>query len=241
MARTPYEIRHRRKILPDNSLYALDLILSYYRAKGETVTIMQVGACDGVETDDPLRDFISSGGTRSILIEPNPVAFALLKKTYEGVPNVTLIQTAIGEKDGEAYLYRVKDGDIKGTRQSPLLALSTFDQNYLTGKCGIKPDQIERITVPCRTLASLVAELGLTKIDLLLIDVESYDAVIVRMALEMPVRPACIECEHNNLPPKVRVPMFELLEAENYLIASNTWNMVALQRNVLEEWKTGKK
>jgi FkbM family methyltransferase len=240
MAMTPYEIRSRWKIVPDQTLYALSLVLAYYRIRGETVTIVQVGACDGVETDDPIRDFIYLGKTRSILIEPNPVAFALLQKTYAGVPGVTLVQAAISDKDGEAFLYRVKDGDTRGTKKNPLLGISSFDRNHLT-KRHIPDDQIERLTVPCRTLAGLVAEFGLTKIDLLQIDVEGYDAEVVRMALAMPVRPECIECEHNNLPPAVRGPMFARLEAENYLVATNTWNLVALQKDVLEAWKTGKK
>jgi len=238
MTMTPYEIRNRRKILPANSLYALSLILAYYRARGGTTTIMQVGACDGA--DDPLVQFILAGGTRSVLIEPNPAAFALLQKSYEGVPNVTLIQTAIGDKDGEAYLYRVRDSASRSTKLSPILGLSSFDRTHLI-RYGIPADQIERITVPCRTLAGLVAELGLPQIDLLLIDTEGFDAEVVRMALAMPVRPSCIECEHSHLPPKVRMPMFAALEAEGYLIGHDTWNMVALQKKVLEEWQAGKK
>jgi len=237
MALTPYEIRNRRRVLPPSTLHPLNLVLAYYKARGGIRTIVQVGACDGA--DDPLVHFIKQEGARAFLIEPNPEAFALLQKSYAGVPNVTLIQTAIADKEGEAYLYRLRGGASQGTDVCYKLGLSSFDRMHLI-RNGVKPEEIEQVSVPCRTLAGIVAEHGLSQIDLLLIDVEGYDGEVVRMALQMPVRPLCIECEHSHLPSKDRAPLFALLEAAGYQVGYDRWNLLALRQEVLEAWKNGK-
>jgi FkbM family methyltransferase len=195
---------------------------------------MQVGACDGNVTET-LKDFILGGVAHAVLVEPNPAAFAGLKKSYEGALNVTLVHAAIGDKEGEAYLYRVKDGALRNTDHFPILGYSSFDLSHLT-RNGIKPSEIERITVPTRTLASVVAETGLAKIDLLQIDVEGYDAEVVRMALELPNPPSIIECEHCHLTVATRAELFSRLEKADYLFTSDSGNVLALKKEVLDEW-----
>lgn len=236
MAMTPFEIH---PWLPVITLEPLDLILAGYDARGETTTILQVGACDGA-INDPIRHHVVKGSTRAILIEPNPFAFARLQKNYAGIPNVTLIQAAIGEQDGEAHLYRVKKTGISDSEVDLTLQVASFFRENLE-RHGKKPHEIERITVPCRSLSSLVAELGLTKIDLLQIDAEGFDATVVRMALKMPVRPDCINFEHIHLTTADRQPLYDLLAANDYLLGYDAWNVLALQERVLKEWKTGKK
>ena len=179
------------------------------------------------------------GSTRAILIEPNPFAYARLEKTYEGLPDVTLIQAAIGERDGTANLYRVKKTDRMASQVDWNLLFASFYREHLE-RHGIKPDQIEQITVPCRSLSSLVAELGLTKIDLLQVDTEGFDAEVVRMALKLPMRPDCINFEHVHLRMADRQPIFDLLEAKGYLLSYDVWNILAVQKPMLEEVKRGK-
>ena len=71
MVRTPFEIRRR---LPVITLDPLDLLLASYEARGEEMTILQVGACDGTNLD-PIHHHVSNGYTHAILLEPNPFAF----------------------------------------------------------------------------------------------------------------------------------------------------------------------
>ena len=235
MALTPFDIRRR---LPVITLDPLDLVLATYEARREKITILQVGACDGIN-NDPIHDHVIKGATRAILIEPNPFAFARLEKTYAGLPNVTLMHTAIGERDGEANLYRLKKTGKLDSEVDWSLQFASFSRAHLE-RLGIKPDQIERITVPCRSLSSLVAELGLTKIDLLQIDTEGFDAAVVRMALKLPMRPDCINFEHAHLRMDDRQPLFEILKAHGYLLGYDAWNILALRTSLLEEAKGGK-
>ena len=152
---------------------------------------------------------------------------------------MTLIQAAIGERDGTANLYRVKKNDRMASQVDWNLLFASFYREHLE-RHGIKPDQIEQITVPCRSLSSLVAELGLTKIDLLQVDTEGFDAEVVRMALKLPMRPDCINFEHVHLRMADRQPIFDLLEAKGYLLSYDVWNILAVQKPMLEEVKRGK-
>jgi FkbM family methyltransferase len=230
MAKSPFEIRSR---LPAVTLEPLHLILNNFSARGKNLTIVQVGACDGV-TNDPIRHHVAKDSTRAILIEPNPFAFDSLRKAYAGRPNVNLIQAAIGENDGEAHLYRVKKTEKTDSEVDLTLQIASFYKEHLE-RHGKKAHEIERISVACRSLSSLVAELGLTKIDLLQIDAEGFDAAVVRMALKLPVRPDCINFEHVHLAARDRQPLFDLLEESGYLLGYDAWNILALQKNSLEQ------
>jgi FkbM family methyltransferase len=229
---TSFDIRRR---LPAASLSPLDLILDSYNARGEPITIIQVGACDGV-TSDPIRHYVKKGGAHAILIEPNPLAFARLQENYAGIPNVTLVPAAIGEVDGEAHLYRVKPTQKKDSGVDSTLEIASFYREHLE-RHGKKAHEIEQITVPCRSLSSLVTELGLTKIDLLQIDAEGFDAAVVRMALKMTVRPDCINFEHMHLSRKDRKPLFDSLEAHGYVLGYDSWNILAVQTPLLKRMK----
>jgi FkbM family methyltransferase len=235
-AMTPFDVRRR---LPVITLEPLDLALAIYEARGEETTILQVGACDGTNSD-PVHDHVIKGSRCAILIEPNPFAFARLQKTYAGIPNVTLIQAAIGERDGEADLHRVKKTAKMDSEVDWTLQFASFSRTHVV-RHGVKPDEIERITVPCRSLSSLVAELGLTKIDLLQIDAEGFDATVVRMALRLPMRPDCINFEHAHLRREDRQPLFDLLKAYGYLLGYDSWNILAVQKPLLEEMKRGRR
>jgi len=231
---TELEIRRSR---PAVTLEPLDLVLALFDARGEEITILQVGACDGVN-NDPIYHHVVKGFTRAILVEPNPFAFARLQKTYAGLPKVTLIQTAIGEHDGEAHLYRVKNSNQMDSEGLSFQVASFYPEHL--ERHGHKPHDIERISVPCRSLQSLVAELGLPKIDLLQVDAEGFDAAVVRMALKMPVRPDCINFEHVHLRAVDRKPLFDLLKTNGYLLGYDASNIFALQMPLLERLKKGK-
>jgi FkbM family methyltransferase len=239
---TPYFLASRKNHLfiprPTLTLSPLDLVLICYGSQGGMPTVVQVGACDGVE-NDPLRFLLLKGRARAILVEPNPFAFTRLQKTYAGVPNVTLIQAAIGEHDGEVDFYRAKTPDLRGPEDEALQYASFYREHLL--KCNVEPHQIERITVSARSLSSLIAELGLEQIDLLQIDAEGFDGAVVRMALKLPVKPSCINFEHLHLTLHERAPLFDLLKDNDYLLGCGEWDVLALQRSVLAEWKTRSK
>ena len=233
MRMTPYELRRR---MPAPTLPPSDLVLAYSLAARLPKTIVQVGACDGMMRD-PIVQFVRKGAPRAILIEPNPLAFSRLQKTYAGVANVTLVQAAIGDEDGEATLYRAKATGKAETEFDRTLAFASFKRDHLV-RHGFDPRTVEPITVPSRTLASLVAEFGLDRIDFLQIDAEGYDAAIVRQALQLAVLPGCINFEHLHLSTGDRRTLFAQLQEKGYLLGYDEWNVLALQKPVLESWQS---
>jgi hypothetical protein len=102
-----------------------------------------------------------------------------------------------------------------------------------------KDDEIQRISVPCRTLSSLMTEMGVDEVDLLQIDAEGFDAAIVRMALSMPDLPRCINFEHIHLTSSDRKSIFNLLNSKGYLVAYGDWDILALQKPLLEQFLQG--
>ena len=220
-----------RKTMPAVTLEPLKLALALYSARGKGITILQAGAGDGI-SHDPIYRYLERISSRAILVEPNPLAFERLKKAYAGQAKVTLVQAAIGERDGEAHLYRVKS---TGQPDVEEVLITSFYREHLE-HYGIGPERIERITVPCRTLSSLLAEQGLDTVDLLQIDVEGYDAAIVRMALDMRVLPGCIGFEHFHLTRPDRMPLFDLLQSRGYLVCYDDWNILALSGPLLEQF-----
>jgi FkbM family methyltransferase len=236
MAAMPLEYRYS---LPEVTIKPLDLLLAAYDARGEEITVLQVGACDGT-TNDPIYHFIVKGAAKAVLLEPNPFAFVRLQRTYASLANARLIEVAIGDHDGEAYLYRIKQTDKLDSEVDITLQVASFSRKHLE-KHGARPDTIERIRVPCRTLSSLVTELGLTKIDLLQIDAEGFDAAVVRMALNLPLRPDCISFEHVHLATSDRGPLFDSLKASGYCLGRDDWNILAMQTSLFDGLKNGRR
>jgi hypothetical protein len=58
---------------------------------------------------------------------------------------------------------------------------------------------IVEVRVPCRTLASIVAESSLPRIDLLAIDVEGFDFEVIKQIDDLPQLPGMIYFEHRHL------------------------------------------
>lgn len=232
-SQTKYEVRRR---LPTITLEPLDLILALYEAHRLPMAIMQVGACDGV-TGDPIREHALRGAAQCILIEPNPFAFERLQKAYDGIPNITLLQTAIGLTDGEIPLYRIKKTPKSQTEEDFTLQIASFYKEHLL-KHGVAAEDIEQITVPSRSLASLIRDLTLNKIDVLQIDAEGFDAAIVRMALNLSTPPDVINFEHIHLRNADRQPLFDQLATGGYLLGYDHMNCIAVQRSFMDGIRT---
>lgn len=232
LTQTPYDVRLH---LPEATLQPLALLLAAF-ARGERIsTILQVGACDG-STNDPLRHYLQVARVRAVLIEPNPYAFARLQTAYAGIENVTLLQAAIADEDGETDLYRVKKLAGPESEVDLDLQVSSFYREHLV-RHGKRPQDIEKIRVATRTLRSLVNEFDIERVDLLQIDAEGFDAAVVRMAMGMDVQPDCISFEHFHLRDEERRPIFALLRRNGYLLGYDTYNILAIRSSVMEQLK----
>jgi FkbM family methyltransferase len=219
---TPFEIRRR---LPQPSIDAVKLLLAFYSAGTRTRTVVQIGAADG-SGYDPICQFLESKNLRTVLIEPIPELFAKLSEKYGTHPNVTLVQAAIADHDGEAKMYRAKAASQQVV--SDLVPyLSSFDRKHIES-FGIAVKDIAEESVPALSLPSLVAKCNLKEIDLLQIDAEGYDAEIVRMSLALTPPPLCINFERVNLSIRDMNAVFALLESRGYRLLHDAWNSLAI-------------
>lgn len=128
------------------------------------------------------------GAGRIVAIEPNPDALERLGFNVDanGLQHcVDVVQSALGESEGEATLYVPVDGDMGGGRLS--------DRN-IAGR---------QVKVKIRPLASVLQELGIGHVDALKIDVEGMeDRVLLPFFENAPASlwPRFIIIEHTSAP-----------------------------------------
>jgi len=134
-----------------------DFALFCERYVGDDYVCLDIGANIGI-TSMILSDYSPSG--RVIAVEPNADVSRALQQNIaaNGLNNVTALRTAIG--------------DSKGTAR--------FNANSAFGH--ISESGVE---VPLTTLGDLVTELALPRVDFVKIDVEGYEPVILRDAIEV--------------------------------------------------------
>lgn len=223
------------RFLPPATFDSIKLALAYYSESTSHATLLVVGACDGV-SGDPSHDFIKGGRIQAILVEPIEQSFQKLTQVYAGMPNVTLIQAAIAGHDGEMTIYKVKEGasSIDAYWGSQL---ASFDRSHIL-RHRVADNDIESVVVPCLSLASLSAKCNCESIDILQIDTEGFDAVIVKMALDLTPAPECISFENEHLDDFARREIFQLLEQRGYVWTHDNWNTFALHDRVIQRWTT---
>lgn len=112
-------------------------------------------------------------------VEPNPVIFRRLVAMTAGYPAITCINCAVGERDGTADF--VVSADHLGS------SLFRRDPNGHT------------IRVEMRTLASLMAETGVSRIDVLKFDVEGAEEGLFRDASALAKVDALVGEVHKDL------------------------------------------
>jgi FkbM family methyltransferase len=91
---------------------------------------------------------------------------------------------------------------------------------------------------PCRSIPSMMAELGHERIDLLKIDIEGAEHRVVASMLEAGIRPAvvCIEIDQP-VRPRALVSTVRRIRGAGYtLVAVDSWNLTFLRNDAMAEW-----
>jgi FkbM family methyltransferase len=162
---------------------------------------VQIGAFDGV-SGDPLHLLIARHGWRGVLVEPQPDHFRRLQETYREQPGLTLRQVAVADRRGERTLYTVAPRESHPAWSAQIAA---FDRAQVLRHARSMPglaECVRALQVPCVTLDDLLGEAPDGVVDLLQIDVEGYDAELIR-ALDLERwRPAIVRFEHKHLSPR---------------------------------------
>lgn len=181
------------RLLPPPNHEILGLYLHFLAKSGDKRHFVQVGACDGIVSDQAV-DYIDSANFNSLLVEPVPANFRKLEALHRGKENVACLNVAVSDTSGTRVMYTVAD---EGRwKDSPVARqIASFDRGHLE-RFGIKDSEIRPMEIPCMTLPEVMAASSFPSIDLLQIDTEGFDAEVVKMALALPAMPKAIYFEY---------------------------------------------
>ena len=208
--------------------------------KNQDFFVLQVGANDGI-THDPIHKFIKRDRWMGILLEPQKDVFQkLLQPLYENQPGIITLNAALGHREGEAIMYRIGFSNKRWAT-----GLTSFNKSVLEGafssghvarqarKEGIKvpstaDKRIAEERVPVVTVAKLIAEYQIRKIDLLQIDTEGFDFEVIRLFDFGTIRPQAISYENSHLSDEDRAACQQLLEDSGFQLFHYGGNSLAL-------------
>ncbi|NET34710.1 MAG: FkbM family methyltransferase [Cyanothece sp. SIO1E1] len=217
---------------------SLEAVLDDFSNGHDNIFCIQVGSNDGFQ-HDPLCKFIKRDGWRGLLLEPQPSAFKNLKYIYQK-DSVTPINRALDQEDKQRKLFRVAFSNarwatgLSSFNRSQLVAM--VESGHIARQCnkyGIQmpeaeDDIIGHDWIQCSSFETLMAENGVTKVDLIHIDTEGYDFEVLKLFPFGSFQPKVVIFEHTHLSGADRTAATEMLEKQGYQIRSFGADTVAL-------------
>jgi FkbM family methyltransferase len=206
------------------------LLLRRFADHHDEVSFIEIGANDG-QAFDPLRDYVRRPGWRGLMVEPVPHVFERLLANLREVPGVELVNVAIAAAEGEATVHHLAV-DAEHPRLPPWKdAIGSLDRGHLLTELAAVPEDerealLEATTVPCLRFETLLAEYGVERIDLLLIDTEGADAEILESIDLERHQPRLLVFEHHHIEPERLARLRERLESLHYTLVAeglDTW------------------
>jgi FkbM family methyltransferase len=184
-----------RELRPTIGLVAGRVMLD----RGEQLFVLQVGANDGV-SDDPIHDLIVAHDWHGILVEPQPFYAEKLRETYASQTGIQIRQCALASASGQRALYVIPPTVAEAHGQPWAGGLASFERQVLIGHEHMWPgisDHVSEIEVGCATFREILQ--GVEHVDVLQIDVEGYDAEVVRLFDFTTWKPSIVQFEHKHL------------------------------------------
>lgn len=223
---------------------AAERLLQVASHHNRTVSVLQVGACDGewADTNDPVQPLLSDPGVKALLLEPVPPHFEELRRRVMALPyaegRLLPVNAALCPSGGAKSLpfYAVSPRYAVDHPEAPHWAkreIGSLLRSHLE-KHRIPDEYIEEIPVPCRTPAETFQEAGApvkqpANLDVLLVDAEGMDAEVVKGFLELPgFRPSMIVFERQHISVTKRKELAEKLHQHHYYDWSDHRNSVAI-------------
>jgi len=202
-----------------------DRLREFGISRHQDVTFCVVGANDGI-TNDHLYPFAKRHRWRGILVEPVPPYFAELKKAYEGLP-VVLENVAIHRTEAKMTIYFLDAA--KADLPTWAKGVGSFDKSKLDSLSELpqRSDALTALEVECCPLKTVVNRSGLDRIDVFMIDVEGYDAEIVRQIDFDGWKVSVVIFEHKLLSPEDMADCLALLDAHGFHRVQDRYDVIA--------------
>ena len=198
--------------------------LEAYRHSKKEVFLVQVGA-HGAQINDPIFQHIVLHRWRGLLIEPQAEGLATLQQVYRHCEGMIFENIAISDHIGTQDFYSVeKTPDLPGwvdqlssfRREVPASVLSTYPQARIVSQ-----------SIPCTTLTQLFQKHQISRVDLLVLDTEGYDAVILEQYDFHRYAPELILYEHCHLSEVEKQSLEQLLTDQAYTLFPEGFNTLA--------------
>jgi len=177
---------------------SLELLAPYALAGCDPVYFVQIGANDG-DMSDPISRLVREHGWRGALVEPQPEVFKALQQNYDGVGGLTFVNAAVDHRPGKRVLYTVAPD---ASLPEYVSGLASFNKNVILSHRTRAPGVegfIREVEVECVTIDDVVARSALPRVDVLQIDVEGFDAEVLRMVDFGRMRPRLVSYEWKHL------------------------------------------
>jgi FkbM family methyltransferase len=206
----------------------LEHLIALRLLEGTDLFVVQIGAFDGC-TGDQIHKWITRYGWPGILVEPQPRYFTELQRTYVAQSGLTLRNVAISDKRETRTLYTIRDDVLGLPEWAPQVASfdrAVVDRHGLRGPDG--EDIVAPYEVQCVPLSDLLR--GVDHIDVLQIDVEGYDAEIIRMFDFDTYRPRIVRFENRHLARPDHDGAVRRLLDHGYLVALTGPDTIAWRR-----------
>jgi len=214
-------LRHRTFADPADTLfYALSL-------DRPSPFVVCLGAND-VGEGDPLLPFLRTRW-RGLLVEPVPYVFRRLEQRFGGNGRLLLENAAVAGATGTTVFHFVRESsdlppgyDHLGSLSRPLLESHAEIVPELDGR-------IVHAAVPCFTFSDLLARHHIGAFDLLVMDLEGFDAAALRQIDFRRHRPLLITFEHIFMSDDERTASDALLRAAGYTVVMMEQDAAALR------------
>jgi FkbM family methyltransferase len=185
------------------------IIEKFFRAaRPRDRVFVEVGGFDGVHYSN-VRRLQESGGWTGLSVEPVEKNYKKLVKSYKGRP-VVCVRAAVGTQAGEAELH-----------VSTYPHLADWGSDVATFVPDRKTEWVDKFgaewvveRVPVKPLTAILDENGITRFDLLSIDVEGHDLAVLQSLDFARFRPQLIIIEYG----KDRAPILSFMTEKGYTL-----------------------
>lgn len=218
-----------------------DLLSTFSTALGREVTVVQIGANDGLKRD-PLHKYIRRDRWRGVLVEPQRQVYEeWLEPLHARNARIETVNAALGPEDGETELFCIAFSEARWAT-----GLASFDRDQVEGV--VQGEHVRReaaregVTIPADPDAWIRAEpvdvvspgtllerSGIDRPDLLFIDTEGFDFEVIKLFDIERTRPRMIVYENDHLSPADHAACEAHLEAADYHVAHLGPNSVAVR------------
>lgn len=217
VARAIVTTKRRLEQLKKDRMLASERLRFYSQFVQRGYLCFDIGANLGNRTDPFLRL-----GARVVAVEPQDWCIQQLRARYHKNPNVTLVQKAIGETEGNAQLI-LSDAHTISSMSNEWITAVRASGRFADHQWG------PSVTVPVTTLDQLIREYGMP--DFCKIDVEGFESQVLRglsnpiSAVSFEFTPeyfeSCLECIDHLL--RLGYREFNYSLGESMILASEEW------------------